>query len=108
MEAPRPQSEARTPQPVEDRRIVVVGQDVLAETEVRDLPAEVAAGGAAVVGERVQQIAVGTEIPIRIGPRPRHAGHAERRGAGQPEAGIRARPGSPKCRRPRDTSPGWP
>ena len=64
---------------VEDARIEVVGQDVLAEVRVRHDAAQIAAAGAEILRGRVQQIAVGHEVAVRVGPRPRHARRAEHR-----------------------------
>ena len=51
--------------------IVVGVERALAEVQIRPLPADVATARRQVLQRRVQQIAVGHEIPVAVGPRPR-------------------------------------
>ena len=75
--------------PFEDSRVEVVGQDGLAEVRVREHAAEIAAARPEILHIGVQEIAVGHEIPVRVGPGPGHARRAVRGGRPRhPQRGI--------------------
>src|SRR5205814_9726251 len=73
----------------EDGRVDVVAEYRSSEVQIAETCADIAAGGRQVLGQRIQEVAVGNEIPVRVGPRSRDrrlsepAGHAcDRFGAG--------------------------
>ena len=66
---------------LEDRGIVRLAEHVLPEVGFQICPHEVTSACAEILRERVEKIAVGREVAVGIGPRPRHAdGRRRRRG----------------------------
>ena len=86
------QSDGRTPQPSRIPGSKLLVRTSLAEARVRHHAADIAAGGAKILRSRIQQVAVGHEVAVDVGPGARHAGRAEhRRGLRHPQRRIRVR-----------------
>ena len=77
----------------QQRRIEIVGLCRRSKGQIRDHPTDIAAAGPEILCGAVQQIAVGPQVVVGVGPRPCDAARCKRANrAGQPQCRIRIGP----------------